>query len=79
MKNFILTAKRSKNVNSKNELKTRPEALIHSFERLKSIFQYEETCCPCGWVDDDQIFLNSDIVRARCAHSKYGLKNCRGC
>ena len=30
-----------KKVTSKNELKTRLEALIHSFERFKYVFQYE--------------------------------------
>ena len=29
------------NVTSKNDLKTRLEALIHSFERFKYVFQYE--------------------------------------
>ena len=30
-----------KNVTSKNELKIRSEALIHSFERFKFVFQYK--------------------------------------
>ena len=41
MKKWISVAKKSKNVTSKNEPKTRLEGLIHSFERFKYVFQYE--------------------------------------
>ena len=40
-KNEFQPRKDPKNVTSKNELQTRLEALIHSFERFKYVFQCE--------------------------------------